>query len=465
LDVKGLVSSLMAMEQRPIDLLTKQEVGLQAKLSNLGAIKSSIASLQSAAQGLATASATSYSANSSDSSRLTATATAEASLGTHSIGVTRLAQAQKLVAAGRADITSPIGLGTVTFTLGTIDGVLGQSGRYPPAPATTFVDNPDKVSVSIVIDSSNNSLAGIRDAINASAAGVKASIINSGDKSAPYRLVLTPSDIGAANSMKISVSETGDLQDMLAYDARGTQNLEQVQAAQDAELTVDGVTIVRDSNTVSDILEGVTLSLNKIDQIGDAPVSLTLQRDTSALKSALSAVVKAYNDTNATISGASAKGAVLQGDWTVLRLQSQIRSIFGESQQSAGIYTALSQLGAGFQKDGTLTLNTLRLSAALSDNPDAVGALTAAISKSLDTATELMLGATGPVSSKTDNINSSIADMDLRRAQMQKRLESVQARYMAQFTNLDTLLSSMQSTSSYLTQQLANLPTIGNNNN
>ena len=134
LDVMGLESQLMTMEQKPLNLLVQQEVGMQAKLSNLGTVKSAIASLQSAAQALSTASVASYSANSSDSTRLTATATADASLGANSIDITQLPQPQKLVAAGMASMTSTIGSGTLKFTMGTVTAgpphdICRQSGQ------------------------------------------------------------------------------------------------------------------------------------------------------------------------------------------------------------------------------------------------------------------------------------------------------------------------------------------------
>lgn len=459
LDVKSLVSQLMAVEQRPLTLLTHKEGVYQAKLTALGSVQGSLSALQSAATALAAAGAASYSTSVSDSAILGASADSTAVAGSYSVTVTKLAQVQKLVspsARGQVSTTAAIGTGsptTLTVTLGTISGT-PVNGQYASAG---FLADPVKVPVTLTIDSSNNTLAGIRDAINAANAGVTASIINDGSGT-PYRLALTSNATGAASSMKLSVSGDAALGSLLEYNPTApTQNLDEIQTAQDVVgLVVDGVPIASASNSVAGAIQGVTLNLAKAPTA--SAVTVTVQRDNSKLTSALGALVNAYNGANKAIAGATVKGAILQGDWAVLGLQRNVRAILGGTQAAGGAYTTLAQLGVSFQKDGTLALDSTKLNDALSARVGDAAALAAAIGAAVESAAADMLGPTGPISNETAGINRSIKDIGSQRTAIQSRLASTQARYQAQFNALDTLMSSMSQTSSFLMQQLGNLP-------
>ena len=455
LDVQGLIAKLMVVEQKPLTVLDTQEAKFQAKLTSLGSINGALASLQTAAQGLTSASTVQYSAAGNNASMLTAAAASDAQPGKYSVTVNKLAQAQKLLAAGTNSTSATIGSGadtTLTFTLGSITGTPDPvTGIYAPL-AATFVANAAKTPVSVLISSSNNTLAGIRDAINAAGAGVTASIINDGGTS-PYRLTITSNVTGLANSLKISSSGESAIGDLLAYDPAGTQKLGQTQAARNADISIDGVAITSASNTVTSAIQGVTLNLVNETAV-NTPVSVTVQRDTSGITASLSGLVKAYNAANSSISSATAKGAVMQGASAVLGLQRQVSTILGSAQQTGGAYTTLSSLGISFQKNGTLTFDTAKASSALNADFTGVAALTAAIGKAIDSAATNILGSSGPISSQKDGINRSIKDIGSRRTNLQHRLELVQQRYQKQFGALDSLLSSMNQTSTFLTSQL-----------
>ncbi|MBE0621505.1 MAG: flagellar filament capping protein FliD [Burkholderiales bacterium] len=457
IDIKGLVSQLMAVEQRPLTLLAQKESDFQFKLTSLGSVQGSLSSLQSAAQALAAASTATYGASASDTTILSATADSTAASGSYSVSVTALAQVQKLVSpTGQASTTAAIGTGaatTLTLTLGTITGT-PVDGQYASAG---FDADPLKTPVTLTIDSSNNTLAGIRDAINAAGAGVTASIINDGSGS-PYRLTLTSNATGAASSMKLSVAGDAAIASLLEYDPTApAQNFNETQTAQDVTgLVVNGVAIASATNSVAGAIQGVTLNLAKPTTSG--AVTVTVQRDNSKLTSALGALVNAYNSANKTIAAATAKGAVLQGDWAVLSLQRQVRTILGSAQSAGGAYTTLSQLGVSFQKDGTLALDSAKLNTALSANVGDVAALAAAIGGAVKSTVDDLLGPTGPITNETAGINRSIKDIGSQRINIQSRLDATEARYQAQFNALDTLLSSMNSMSSFLSQQLDNLP-------
>ena len=224
-----------------------------------------------------------------------------------------------------------------------------------------------------------------------------------------------------------------------------------MQAAQDASLTVNGVTVTSASNTVTGAIQGVILNLQKAPTTSD--ISVNVQRASSSLTAALSALVNAYNSANTGIANATAKGATLQGDWAVLNLQSQVRGLFGSEQTAGGSYTTLSQLGISFQKDGSLAIDTTKLNAAISANQDDVIKLSTAIGTALNTVTTNVLGIFGPIANETASINNLIKDIGVRRTTLQTQLDATQARYQAQFNALDALLSSMNATSTFLTQQ------------
>lgn len=379
LDVNGLVSQLMALEQRPLTLINGKEAKLQAQLSAYGSLKGALSSFQSAVSALASpARFTAAKASVADGTLLSASAAASAPAGSHSIEVQTLAQAQKLKSGTFVNLDDAIGSGTLTIQYGTYSG-------------GNFTLNPDKSAQTIAIPSDASSLAGVRDAINAANAGVSASIVNDGSG---FRLVVASKDSGLANALKITVDDD-DLNDtdaaglsLLAYDAStgGTANLTQTVAAQNATAVIDGIAVSKPSSTFTDVIEGVTLTLAKA-----GTTTLTVARDTAGIQSAVEAFVKAYNDLNKTLGDLSRYNAttkqssVLTGDATVRAVQTQLRAVFSTALSSAGGgLTTLSEIGVAFQKDGTLKLDSAKLGTALADPTKDVSTLFAAVGKPTD---------------------------------------------------------------------------------
>jgi flagellar hook-associated protein 2 len=387
LDVNSIVSQLMTVERQPITKLAAKEAGYQAKLSAYGSVKGAVAGFQTALQGLNSASKfQTLTATASDTSVFTASATSIAVAGTYSLEVTSLAQAQKLAAAGQTSSSAAIGAGaatTVTFDFGTISGGTLSNGVYSGA---TFASNGNGTK-SITIDSSNNSLQGIRDAINAAKIGVTATIINDGSGT-PYRLTLSSDSNGVSNSMKVSVSGDAAVGSLLGHDPAGTQNLSETVTAQNANLKVNGVSVTKTSNVVTDVVPGVTLTLNKVTS---SPATLTVARDTNSISSSIGSFVKAYNDLAGTLKNVSAydaanqKGAILQGDAAVRSLQSQLRGIIGTAVTGTpGNLTTLSSVGVSFQKDGSLAIDQTKLNDAMNNHFDEIASLFASVGKSTD---------------------------------------------------------------------------------
>ena len=386
LDVNGIVSQLMTVERRPVTLLDRKEAGYQARLSAYGNLKSALASFQSAMSGLNNvARFQSLSATPADPTILTASAGSTAAPGSYTVQVNQLAQAQTVAATGQTSADAAIGAGastTLTFQFGTISGGTLTAGVYSGA---TFTPDATQATGTVTITSSNNTLNGIRDAINAANIGVTATIVNDGSAT-PYRLVLASSSTGASQSMKVTVAGDATLQGLLAYDPAGTQNLTQSSAAQNATLTVNGIAVSSAANTVSEAIQGVTLNLAKA-----GTTSLAVARDSAAVQSAVAAFVKGYNDVNKTLTdlssynAATKRGAILQGDATVLTLQSQLRNALTATLTGlSGSLTSLSQIGVAIQKDGTLALDSAKLATASANNFNDIAALFAVVGKSTD---------------------------------------------------------------------------------
>jgi len=390
LDVNSIVSQLMTVERQPINKLNVKEAGYQTRLSAYGSIKGAVASFQTTMQGLSSASKfTNLDAIPSDDTILSATASSIAVAGTYSLEVTSLAQAQKLVATGQASSSAAIGDGTattVTFDFGTINGGTLDPITKKYTGVTSFGSNGNGTK-SITIDSSNNSLQGIRDAINAAKIGVTATIINDGG-AAPYRLALSSDSNGVSNSLKISVSGDANVSNLLAQDPAATQNLSETITAKNADFKVNGVSVSKTSNSVSDVIQGVTLNLKKITT---TPTTLTVAHDNASVSNSVSGFVKAYNDLAKTLRDISAynpatkQAAILQGDSTVRSLQSQLRNALGSPVTGAsGALTTLSQIGISFQKDGSLGLDNSKLNSAIANNVSDIASLFAAVGKGTD---------------------------------------------------------------------------------
>lgn len=457
-DVTTLVSQLMAVERRPIDRLNSKISDTQARISSLGTLSSLVSSFQSAAQALGSG-LQKLSATPSDPNGLSAMAGSSAVPGTYSVNVSRLAQPQNLVAAGQTSSTAAIGDGaptTVTFDFGTISGGTLTNGVYSGA---TFTSNGSGTQ-SITVDGSNNTLEGIRDAINAARMGVTATIVNDGSGT-PYRLALTSSESGASNSLRITTSGgDGSIDALLGYDPAGTQNLTQTLAAQNASLTVNGIAITSASNTVSEAIQGVTLTLRSTTS---TPASLAVARDTAAINAAASGFVDAYNALASQLKSRSAYGTdttpagVLAGDSALRLMQEQLRGIF-TTPATGGTRTSLAEVGIAFQRDGLLKLDSGKLNAAVASD---FGDVTNLFSSATGFATRLedwarsALSAGGLIDSRTRSLNDYVKDRSAEVDRLEIRMAALEKKYTLEYTNLNLLLSRMNTTSTFLTQQLA----------
>lgn len=388
LDVDGIVKKLMSVEQQPLTKLARQEASYQAKLSGFGTLKGALAQFQTAVRGLSDVSKfQGVNVSSADATIVSASGTASAVPGTYALKVSQLAQAQKLVAAGTTSDTAPIGNGVLTIDFGTITGGTNTAGKYTGA---TFTASGSGVKT-IVIDDTNNSLAGIRDAINKAGVGVTATIVNDGGTS-PFRLALTSQTTGEASSMRISVADTSPgnkLSALLRNDPAGVQTLTQTSVAQNAKFTIDGIAVSKPTNAVSDVIGGVTLNLLKTNP--DIATTVTIARDTAAVTTAVNTFVKAYNDISQNLRDAGAynsatkAASILNGEASVRSIQTQVRAVLsGSVAGGASAFSRLSDVGVTLQKDGLLAVDSTKLSTAIGKNFGDFAGLFAAAGKSSD---------------------------------------------------------------------------------
>ncbi len=467
LDLTTLLANITKNEQLPLGLIQQQQTSYNTKLSAYGQLGSALSALQTAAAALALPSLfQGMTSTSSAPNVLTATALSTAVSGNATVNVTQLAQAQSLAAAGVATTTGVIGGGaatTVTLDFGTITG-----GTLNPATGTytgaTFTADATRAATTITINATNNTLAGIRDAINASTAiGVTASIVNNGS-ALPNQLVLTSKTTGATSSMRIAVAGDATLTSLLAYNPAAVQNLQQTAIAQDAKLNVNGIAVTSASNTVTGALQGVTMNLASV-----GTSTLSVQSNTASTQTAITTFVNAYNSLQSVVKSLTAynptskTAAPLLGDSTLQGIQTRIRSTLSAAQAPVGGLTTLSQIGLSFQLDGSLLIDSAKLTTALSSNLSGVTNLFSGAAGVGGYANQLASQITGfsnidgALTVATAGINKSLTALGKQYSDKSAQIDATVARYKAQFTQLDKLISSMNQTSSYLTQQFAAL--------
>ncbi len=357
LDVNGIVTQLMQVERQPLQVMARKQSALQSKISAYGTLKSTYSAIGDATAKLANPAAfKAVTASTSDVATVNASASAGTAAGSYSIEVTQLAQAQKLASAAFAGTDSSIGTGTLNIQLGTF-----ASGSFTP--------NGNQPAVAVTIGAGQNTLTGVRDAINAANAGVRASIVNDGSG---YRLAISSGSSGAANSLRITVND-GDAThtdtsglSQLAYDPAATvgagKNLEQKAAAQDALLKIDGISVTKPANTIDDAISGVSLTLAKL--TAGTPVTVTVAPDPAQVKNALDALVATYNSFQSsirTLTGFNAQtrtGGLLSGDATARELMTALKSALTSAIPGlTGTPSSLTQVGLSFQQNGALALD------------------------------------------------------------------------------------------------------------
>jgi flagellar hook-associated protein 2 len=461
LDVNSIVTQLMAVERQPLTRLQTKATTMQTELSAFGQMQSLVSGLQDAATPLFNPDSFALSnASSGDSTSVSATTTTKAVPGIYSVSVSALSATQSLVSAAGvfADATAAVGTGSLTIRLGTWNA--GQTAFTPKAGSS---------DITIPIGASENTLAGIRDKINAANSGVSATVVSDAGGA---RLALQSTASGAANGFRVTVADgDGTNSDAaglsrLAFDPAGAATqMTLAQVAANTQATINGIAVTSSSNTLDGVIDGITFNLGKVTT---QPVTVNVTRNTDAIKQRLTNFVTAYNQLNTFLSqathydAATKQAALLQGDGTTTGIQNQLHALIGQKSGASSTFGTLSSLGVQVQKDGSLKLDDTAFTNAVANLPELTKALSHVdlttpadngFGKRFAVWTTGLLASSGSLPGKTAAIQARITSNQKDQDALSGRLDQTEARMRAQYSALDATMSQANALAKYVTQQ------------
>jgi flagellar hook-associated protein 2 len=463
LDVKSIVTQLVALEKQPITLLQTKGSTLQTKLSAYSQIKSSLATLDDASTALmdtTTWNARTFASN--NAVAITGSATSSALASSFSVQVTALAQVQSLK-------SNPVTTNTALGSDGRLDIQLGQwTGNSFSGGSNAMFSVPV---------ASTDKLSDIATKINNAGAGVSAVVVTSAGQD---RLLIRGNTTGDsagfqiraydATSTEVTDGTTGVGKLAYAYNAGATApgfyGMTQTQAAQSSAMTIDGIAVSSATNTVSDAVPGVTLNLLSTTTTA-AQVTVGLDKD--VIKTKLEAFRTAYNDIRTKLAeyvkydpGSKTSGP-LQGDSTAVGIQSMLRDLTAATGPTGSTISRLSDLGLQMQRDGTLSSNTTKLDAAL-QNPSNVQtfltfssgtASTDGVARRLRDFARGANSVDGNVTGRNTALQAAISRNGKEIDSMTARVARTEASLYKQYARLDANLGTLTSLGTFVTQQIA----------
>lgn len=446
IDVQGLVSQLVAAERKPLDdQVARATSKVTTQISATSALLGALSQFQASLNGLKTTDAFSArTTGSTDPTIATATASATAVPGRYDIEVEQLASAQQISSNAFAQGGEHVvGTGTLTLSLG----------------STSF---------SVNVDGTDNTLAGIRNAINSATdnPGITATIITAADGA---HLVLTSSKSGAASP--IQVTQTGGDGNLaqLEYTNLNETNYRELRPAQDALVNIAGYPSTSATNVVDGVIEGVSINLVKAEP--GTTVSVDVLFDKTAAKQKVTAFVTAYNTLRNMLTAlggynsATKVAGPMLGDALLSGIDAEIRRTLSTPVEAAGdTVQTLASIGITTQTNGTLAVDATKLDSALNANFDSVSRLFGAEETGIAARLYTQIGARLADGSGIDLRNESLQAQQRvlakKTADIQTRMTILQQSYLKQFTTLDTLLSNLSATSSFLSQQIDSLASL-----
>lgn len=433
LDIESIVSQLMTLERQPLVALQRRESDTRAQISAYGTLKSAVSSFQDAMNDLSSLDKFRvFQSDSSDEDVMTASADSAAAGGIYSLDVTRLAQNHKL---GSAELSN-----TATFGGGAGD-------------ALTLTVGTDSATIDL---STAQSLSEIRDAINSSTdnPGVTASIINvDADNQA---IVLTADESGYEDRVQLSYGGAINAA-TFNFSTRNEDTLgdPMVDLTQlDAAFSIDGFDIVTSSNNVSSVVDGLNIELKGV---GEAILNVT--RDTASIQESAQSFIDSYNNVFNTID--SLQADELSGDSTLLSVERQMRGILNSQPVGLdGSFSALSQLGIKTDREtGLLTLNSSEFTDALNSDFASVAQVFANDDQGyafrFDAMAASLLEEDGLINAREDGLDTRVRRLEDDQADLERRLDLREVGLRRQYTALDQLVGTLQSTSSFLLQNFS----------
>lgn len=461
LDVKSIISQLVALEKRPLDTLKVQAATTSTKISAFGQIKSLVSTLSDAASKLTSVTGwNNVSTTSSDKDFVSATAIGGTLATSFNVEVQALAKSQSTASGS---VTGAVGAGTLTIKLGSW-GAAGPAGG-------AFVADTGVAAVGITV-SASDSVADVASKINGSNAGVTATILTD---AGGQRLLLRSKETGLTSGFELTTADgvPGGLTRLTTAEITPAAT----QIAANAQATVNGIAVESATNTFADTVSGVTFKAEKLTEL-NKPITISVAKDTSAVQANVEAFVKAYNEVNKAINDGtkydqtSKSAGLLQGDATALGLQSALRSAMQAVSPGSTVYQRLADIGvvqktssdpmATAALGGELTVDTTKLNKALTDNPDEVkkffrgdsNVATNGLAVKVKTLTAGLLSTDGFFKSKEKVLEASLERnaKDVERVNL--KVSNFEKRTTARYTALDTQMSSLNALNAYISQQV-----------
>ncbi len=464
LDLNTIVTQLTALERRPVQALQTQASSLNSQISLFGKISGLFSDLQTAANKLTDNSVwQSATVASGDSTSVAATGSSGAAAGSYAVTVEALAGNQTVVSGTPlTDSGALVGEGTLKLQLGQWDGT--QS-------AFTAKSGSSELSISV---SASDTLATLRDKINSAGAGVTASLVSDANG---VRLALRSADSGAANGFRLSVDDVdGNLIDggglsRFAFDPPATNSGLVLKASgSNARATVNGIAVESATNDISGAIDGVTLNLRKLTS---SAVNVSVSRDKDAVTAGVKGFVDAYNALAGYLSeqtkydATSKTGGPLQGDSAATGLQAQLRTILNAPSGASSVFGHLSDMGLQSQRNGTITINSAKLSDAVNNHldelkkafsaSDSVTAANNGFARRYATLAGQVTGTSGAITARTQSLQKMVTKNGEAQDRVNQHADDFQSRLVAQYTKLDANVAKLNALSSYVTQQIAQM--------
>ena len=471
IDLESLVENIISAERDPTtNRLNLEQVKTESKISAMGSLRLTMGAFQDSLASLQdTDLFNSRTANSSDNALFTASASNSADLSSYAVEVYEMAQANKI--ASSASFTSSddtVGSGTLTV------GFKGEAG------------------FDILVDA-GDSLSDIRDAINSAGGnpGITASLLTvdagMGDGSTVTKFIMTSNKTGDVGQINIAVDDDDNVDNdgtglsQFFYDGNNlldpNNQFAEVETAQDARIKVDGYTAYSSTNSFSSVIDDVTITLKKgADDILNPPsATLSISEDKSQATSAIETFVASYNEllivfnTLTDYDSATGTSGLFTGDSSISSLEMGIRRVLNDSVDGASSdLNALSLIGVSTNRNGTISLDSEKLSDNINNRLSDMEALFSSsdgVATQLDALLETHLQSGGTFDTRKQSLDSTLREIDDQRADLNFRIDTIEQRYRSQFAALDILVSQLNSTGNFLTQQLDATAKIVNRDN
>jgi len=418
IDVEGILQQLNEVERQPVEVLNRKREALDVELSAFGKVKSALKEFETAAKALGTNSDFGeFVADSSDEDVFTATASNGDSSVNTAVSVLALATNHVLSSGEYTSAESVVENGTLTFS--------SSSGTFD-----------------VVVDETNNTLTGLKNAINANIlnSSVSAAIVNVDGGS---RLILTAKESGTDGAISVTRG---------APSSEDSAGFVEVTKAVDASLIVHGFQVTRSSNTISDVISGVTLNLT-----GEGTATVNSKRDLTSLKAAVDDFVTKYNAMSESLKTLAQTD--LQGDQLPRGVDQRLRNTFFDSVDLGdGDSANAFDMGFTFDRFGKLSLDTNRYEKALEAGVNryvtAFSQPETGLSSKFTSLIDEYTRAGGVIDGREDGVDTRKSSIDLQIERLEYRLEKTSARLRRQFTAMDLAVTNLQQTSSFLASRL-----------